>query len=455
MSQRSGKDEEVGLLDEKKALHANNDGETAQQATDLKAWVDANNEPPQEDITNDKIVLGVGYMLAMGVCGTILVALGSTLEDLAEACGTTSTDVGTVFIARGAGAIVGAIVSAKLYLWFEGNSVMTCTLLWLVMQMVVLPYNTSVSMLHVLFFCLGLGTAITDTGCQIMTRKIHGKAAGPWLGANTVAFGISGACVPLMELFTDSLVIQYDIMSVVIFAIAMLMAFGPNPEQFGRLTGGPPRGADGKSMIPHYHVEMVVSFMVFCYIGGKVTSTAYIDTYIDETGVLSTDDEAAVVFVLWTAITVGRLAGVWDQRFLTNKTLPVHLSAFSIGGALAMLLILLFPDNGDCFWVGVAFYGLFNGPCVAYCYDLNNRMTYPSENSMSIVMFGLNFGASLVPYLTTLVWNNGGGPISLIWVILLSMFVPLPLLHVCKYLSYEPSVNPLLKHAYAPVSNSD
>lgn len=437
--------EEEGLLSKK-----------TDKADDLKAWIEANNEPPKEDITSEKIVLGVGYMLAMGVCGTVLVALGSTLDDLAENCGTTSTDVGTVFVARGVGAIVGAIVSSKLYLWFQGNTVMTFTLLWLVVQMLVLPYNTSVAMLHVLFFCLGLGTAITDTGCQIMTRKIHGKAAGPWLGANTVAFGISGACVPLMELFTDSLVIQYDIMAAIIFFIALMMAFGPNPEANGRLVGGPPRGANGQpTAIPHYHVEMVVSFMVFCFIGGKVTSTAYIDTYIEDTGVLDTDDEAAVVFVLWTAITVGRLAGVWDQRFLTNKTLPVHLSVFIIGGTLAMLLIVLFPTNGDAFWVGVAFYGLFNGPCVAYCYDLNNRMTYPSENSMSIVMFGLNFGASLVPYLTTVVWNAGGGPMTLIWVILLSMFVPLPLLHVAKYLSYDPSVNPFLKQSYVNIENQE
>lgn len=37
--------------------------------------------------------LGTGYMFAMGVCGIVLVALGSTLDDLAENCGTTSIAV--------------------------------------------------------------------------------------------------------------------------------------------------------------------------------------------------------------------------------------------------------------------------------------------------------------------------------------------------------------------------
>lgn len=51
-------------------------------------------ENPQEDVRKHyKYALGTGYMFAMGVCGIVLVALGSTLDDLAENCGTTATDV--------------------------------------------------------------------------------------------------------------------------------------------------------------------------------------------------------------------------------------------------------------------------------------------------------------------------------------------------------------------------
>ena len=66
---------------------------------------------------------------------------------------------------------------------------------------------------------------------------------------------------------------------------------------------------------------------------------------------------------------------------------------------------------------------------MGYCYDLGNRMTVATEEGMSIVMFGLNFGASLVPYLTTVIWDyTSSGPGVLIWVTLLSMFIPMPLL---------------------------
>lgn len=407
-----------------------------------------------------KYTLGVAYMLAMGVCGTVLVAIGSNLSDLAENCGTESTSIGTVFVARGAGALLGAVASAKFYLWYQGNHVMAVALGFITLLLWSLPFNTSVVALHFIFFFLGLATAITDTGCQIMTRKIHGKLAGPWLGANTVAFGISGAIVPLIAIFTSNLIVQYSILSVLVLGVTNLLIFGPNPERHGRLKGGPPKGRpgpDGKPVnsAPHFNAEIVIACMVFCFIGGKVTMTAYLSSYVSETGIISDDGGAYLILVLWVAITIGRLAGVQDQRFLTNTTLPIHLSILCVGGFLAMMLILIFPDSSDCLWIGIAFYGLFNGPCVGYCYDWNNRITYPTEKSMSIVMFGLNFGASLVPYSTAMIWNHGGGPTTLMVMTFLSMFIPLPLLHITKYVSYDPAVNPYMRNSYMGLPQDD
>jgi hypothetical protein len=35
------------------------------------------------------------------------------------------------------------------------------------------------------------------------------------------------------------------------------------------------------------------------------------------------------------------------------------------------------------------------------------------------------------------------------------MFVPLPLLHLTKYLSYDPTVNPRLKNAYSSLPQDE
>ena len=270
-----------GSLDED-GINSSDNGTTPQDVATLRSKsvggsTDDLNALPAIDLGNlekrswDKTITSIGYMLAMGICGIVLVALGSTLSMLAANVGKNATEVGTVFVARGCGAIFGAVFSAKLYQWFPGNYVMFVGLLCISVLLVMLPFNKSNLVLHVLFLFLGVGTAITDTGCQIMTRKLHGKTAGPWLGANTVSFGISGAFVPLIEIFTTSIFIQYFALTWIVFCVALLLGLGPNPEQYGRLQGGPPRPQGGHpSIAPHYNVEVVIGLMVFFFIGGKV-----------------------------------------------------------------------------------------------------------------------------------------------------------------------------------------
>ena len=439
--------EDLGLLSDsngehRRPDHGNGDGDDV---------VDGNGS---DDGVSDKtrLYLAMIYMAAMGVCGIVLVAIGQTLEALAvflvDENGVNlnydSTDIGSVFLARGLGAILGAVVSAKLYIWFSGPLVMGTFLSSIGVLFLKIPYNTNVDMLHFYFFFLGLATAVTDTGCQIMTRKLHGKSAGPWLGANTVVFGVAGAIVPVIEIATDNFKLEYFILAIVVFVIAFAMFTTPDvntlvsrkPQHKQEEQGGGPE---------HYHVEMIIAFMVFMFIGSKVTLTSYLYTYVNDTAIIEEDYKSILLLCFWIAIAIGRLAGVYDQRFVTNTTLPIHLFVQSAAASLSMLLILLFPYTASAFWIGIIFFGLFNGPCIGYCYDYNNRLTYPSELSMALVMLGLNFGASLVPWLTSYLWNKFQDPYILIWVCLVCNFVPMCLVFTAKKFSYDPKINPEVK----------
>ncbi len=407
-----------------------------------------------EDSTADNVrfYMSLSYMAAMGVCGMVLVAIGQTLSALAENMDMIATSLGSVFLGRGAGAILGAVMSAKLYVWFRGNFVMAFGLAMVSMIFLLMPFNKSYIMLHLYFFFLGLATSVTDTGCQIMTRKLHGKKAGPWLGANTVAFGIAGAIVPIVEVATKNIVLEFYVLAGLVFSVAAFVVATPDVDSIiGNKNGGTSskeadenKGGPGKRG-KHYHVEMLVSLMVFLFIGSKVTLTSYLYSFVEQTHMIEPKYQSRLLLVLWISITIGRLAGVYDQRFLSNQTLPVHLFVQSLGATLSMVLILLFPHKSTALWIGIAFFGIFNGPCVGYCYDLNNRLTYPSEMSMAIVMLGLNFGASLVPFVASWIWHEEKDPWVLIWVAAITNAIPLGLIFVAKRLSYDPSVNPYIK----------
>ncbi|KAJ8614434.1 hypothetical protein CTAYLR_000779 [Chrysophaeum taylorii] len=397
-----------------------------------------------QEIANLRLWWGLCYSNAMGVCGIVLVALGSTLSSLAADCGTTATRVGTVFIARGIGAITGALSSARLYSPPRpGNLVMVFVLLALASVLLYMPFIHDVWILHLCWFLLGMCTATLDTGCQIMTRKVHGIHAGPWLGANTVCFAIAGALVPLIELITGELFAQYATLATIAVLNAAALYASRHPESPEIRDQLPPRvtiaARQGKTptLAPEktagkYHLELIFGATVFWLIGGKVDTTSYIVTYVKSTGVIQNSDASISLLLLWIMITIGRLVGLQDQINLKKqgkREVYLHLTAWLFTGTFGMLLAALFPTRSWAFWVGVSLYGLGNGPCVGYVYDLVNRMTVHSEMGMSIVMFGLNFGASLVPYLTTVAWDyTSAGPETLVWVTLLSMFIPMPLL---------------------------
>jgi len=378
--------------------------------------------------------LGAAYMVAMGICGIVLVAIGSNLTSLADNCGTTATEIGSVFVARGVGAIFGALFSAKLFEWFNGNYVMATALTWLALTLVYLPYIDSVTILHVAFLMFGIGTSITDTGCQIMSRKIHGIDAGPWLGANTVLFGIAGAIVPLIDILTSNIKTQFFSLAMIAAcnAIALLFnPFGNYSKEKTKKTVDQKKAAlliGANEGLWEFTLEGLFGTMIFLLIGANVTITAYIESYIDETGVINTNKESIVLMALWIGIAIGRLIGLRNQINIENEfQLFIQLTLFFSAGGVLSLLVIIFSSSGLIFWFCVIGYGFFNGPCVGYAYDLNNRLTITTEKGMSIIMFGLNLGASLVPYFTAELWDFFG-PIVLMYSLTATMVFSFPIL---------------------------
>lgn len=72
-------------------------------------------------------------------------------------------------------------------------------------------------------------------------------------------------------------------------------------------------------------------------------ATAYLESYVDETGVIADSSSELLIMVLWIAITIGRVLGVVDQTFVNTPILYNHLTIFLVGGVLSMALILALP----------------------------------------------------------------------------------------------------------------
>lgn len=141
-----------------------------------------------------------------------------------------SSQIGAVFLSRGIGAGLGNVVSPKLYKLARGKATISVVLFLLAANLLLVPLVGNAGTLHLSFLTIGFLTAITDAGCQLMTRRLHGSAAGPWLGANTVSFGLGGAFAPLIGWLTGSLVVEYAILATVAFLIGCFLVVLPRPD---------------------------------------------------------------------------------------------------------------------------------------------------------------------------------------------------------------------------------
>lgn len=155
----------------------------------------------------------------------------------------------------------------------------------------------------------------------------------------------------------------------------------------------------------------------------KATATAYLESYIDDTGVIESSQEGLLLVDLWIGIAFGLVIGLLDLRTASLPRLYRHASIAFVCGGVAASTILIFQTSPVALWMGVAGFGLFNGPTVVYCYDLQRRITNPSEAGISLVMFGVNFGPCVVPYVFSLVDDATEWPESLIVVLILTSVI--------------------------------
>ena len=87
----------------------------------------------------------------MGICGIVLVFVCSTLGMISVLVGlNSSTELGTVFIARGVGSISGAAISTILFKRFDGNNILCCTLALIFTLLLIIPFKERNQMIPII-----------------------------------------------------------------------------------------------------------------------------------------------------------------------------------------------------------------------------------------------------------------------------------------------------------------
>ncbi|CAN0441844.1 unnamed protein product, partial [Pylaiella littoralis] len=340
------------------------------------------------------------------------------------------------------------MISPKVYLSMRGNSALSVGLLLLAAALLAMPYVSTVLILHLVYFMLGVLFDIITMGCQIMTRRVHGDKSGIWIGTNLAVLGGASALATLICYVDTSLFQQFAMTSATSLSAAVYLGIAlPAPEKFEGFLEATPKFLSGSAaaveelisrsssmkgkcslFFQKYSVEIHISGMLFSLSGGMATAGAYLYTYVEYTDIIPESQEPLLMVDFWVSSAVGIVAGLFDQRTCTLPSLYRHSTvAFLTAGAVGSA-ILVFRDSVVVLWVFIGLFGLACGPMMGYTFELNNRISVPSATGMSIVTFGLSFGSVAVPYATSFVLDYTGSAAVFIVINVLSRLVPYPLM---------------------------
>lgn len=400
---------------------------------------------PFETKTVASISLSMVYCYM--ICGVVTVAIGATLEDLAADVGYTPTDIGTVYVARGVGSILGSFACFYVFVHHDPVLILAGSEIFTALSCFALPFVTSLRTLHVIYFVIGALNSVMQTGAMHVLRNVHGDKAGPWLGGLGACFVSAGVIVPGIQLLTQSLVVQYCIFGALICAgVVWLLLLPDLHRHMQRLyqesvekavtDGNVEDSNDGKGKIPHYWAEVMVAFMIFCIIGGGDAVTFYIETYVNVTHVIKPSLKALVLLLFYLMAAVGNIFGILGQVGISDRMLSIQLLFFSLVGGLAMLVAGCYPESSTLLWVGVALYGLTTAPAVSYSFNIANRLSIHSAMSSAIVILGMSLGISLLPYYASYLWQLYDSPLVLIFVASGSILTTIPFLLLAPSVSY-------------------
>lgn len=162
----------------------------------------------------------------------------------------------------------------------------------------------------------------------------------------------------------------------------------------------------------------------------QLAATAFLVQFARDESYEKSPSYALLIVFLWLGISLGRIIGLRDQRTLTLPRLYNHAQLCCFGGMLAVAVLVL--GYKFILWIPVLAYGVCNGPLLGYGYDLSTRISTNPETSSTVAMFGITAGASIVPFLTSCLWDVTGQPNFLPLIILASHAVPLALFHNLK-----------------------
>ncbi|MEW6209551.1 MAG: MFS transporter [Acidobacteriota bacterium] len=353
------------------------------------------------------------YFASFVALGLMTAAIGPALPSLAERAQSSLSDAGFLFTSLSLGYMMGSFVGGRLFDRAKGNRAMGAVLIAAAAMMALVPMVSSLWLLIIVVFALGLAQGATDVGGNALLVRIHRRGVGPFMNCLHFSFGLGASLAPALvaQSIRISSSINWAWWAIALFtlpiAACLLLLSGPAAQKAHEAENG---GRSNSALIA------LIAIFLFLYVGAEVGFGGWIYSYARAIGA-GEMASGYVTSIFWGAFTIGRLIGIpIAARFLPQLILAGDLA----GCLLSVAILLLWPDSIAALWTGATGLGLSMASVFPAMLSLAERRLTVSARVTGRFILGASAGSMFLPWLIGQLFDTHG-PQSMNFVILAAL----------------------------------
>ncbi|MFC7366809.1 MFS transporter [Vreelandella zhaodongensis] len=340
-----------------------------------------------------------GLFVAIGMTGGLL---GPALPHLAQASGSSMSQIAILFTARAVGNMSGAFVTGLLMDRFNGHYVLIGMGILAALGLAIAPLSPLLLLLIGVFMLLGFAEVSLNAGGNTLLLWLHRDAAGPNVSALHFCFSLGNMLTPLLLVAVLSLTGQFH-WTFWLVGLAVVSMLWPLSRFSSPTEPTATTNTDQQQNQKYQDPLLLGLFMLLfsLYVGIEITFAGWVAAYGVLTGI-PLSQAALLVTLFWLALSAGRLLAIPLLRRYT----PWHIlcSCLSVGLITAIGLSFSWLPLS----LGALLFGLAASAIFPTLYALGNQTMRMRGRTTGAIFIAAGSGALIVPSLTGLLLDAFG-----------------------------------------------
>lgn len=361
--------------------------------------------------------LVLAYYLAFMALGMMMMALGTTLTELAHRTHSEFHEISYSFVSRSLGFILGSIFGGRIYDHLSGHKVLAGALAGMAALAAFVPITPNLKLLIALFLVQGLvGSLINVGGNTLLMWSHRGSNIGALLTGLHFSWGLGSALAPLIveqvEALSGDINWPYWTLSLTVLPACILLLRLPSPVH--------PYASERETKVP---VNLLLAGLVACffflYTGFEASIISWIHTYTMKTGLGDKSAAYKLNAAFLATYTFGRLLAIPIATKFRPRT--ILLCDFA-GIFLSVVAILAWPASANVLWIAGCTLGLAMASVFPTMLSFAERRMSLSGKLTGYLFSASSGGSMILPFIVGQFFVSSG-PQVLFYVVITAVII--------------------------------